>query len=424
LLGGLVLTLLAAAGGCGKGEESPPKEKPKEKTEATPPRARVTLVRPLRKDLRYTLSRPGFIEAYEHTRMYAKLAGYVEKVNVDIGDTLKEGQSLAEIGIPEMRVELKQKEALVSQAEANLGSARAKVKTAEAGIVRARADVRRWTVEQRRQARMVQRGTLDQQSLDAVEAALEAARAAEEEAKAQVLKATADVGVAQENVRVAKANKDYVAALLQYTTIKAPYQGVVIHRSVNKGDFVQPAAGGGKGDALFVVARTDKGLRIFVDVPEGSATSIKENTRATVQAPRAAPGVEVEGQVTRSSWALDQSARTLRTEIHLQNPGKLRPGMYAYVTLTTEHHQVWTLPASALVTKDNQVSCFVVRGGKAVKTAVRIGSGDGKRVEVFQVQRKRDSAGKLLWQDVTGNERVIRNPEKVTDGQPIRVSSR
>jgi multidrug efflux pump subunit AcrA (membrane-fusion protein) len=420
LLGGSILVLLAALGGCGKGKESSPREE----TKAAPPPARVTLVRPVRTDLKYTLSRPGYIEAYEHTRMYAKLAGYVEKVNVDIGDTLKEGQPLAGIGIPEMQVELKQKQALVSQAEANLGSAQAKVKTAEAGIVRARADVRRWTVEKRRQARMVQRGTLDQQSLDAVEAALEAALAAQEEAKAQVLKATADVEVARENVRVAKANKEYVAALLQYTTIKAPYQGVVIDRSVNKGDFVQPAAGGGsKGGALFVVARTDKGLRIFVDVPEGSATLIKENTRAIVQAPRAAPGVAVEGQVTRSSWALDQSARTLRTEIHLKNPGKLRPGMYAYVTLTGEHRRVWTLPASALVTKDNEVSCFLVRDGKAVRTPVQTGLGDGKRVEVFQVWRKWDSGGKPVWQDVTGKERVISNPEKLTDGQTIEIAS-
>jgi multidrug efflux pump subunit AcrA (membrane-fusion protein) len=412
--------LLALLGGCGKQE---PNSESKGGSQA--PKTQVTLVRPERTDFRHSLSRPGYIEAFEETRMFAKLAGYVRKVNADIGTEFKEGDVLAEIGIPEMEVELVQKDSLVLQAKANLGSAQAKAKAVATGIIRAKAEVKRWTLEQRRQERMVRQGTLDQQSLDVAVAQLEASRAAQAEAEAEAVKANADVEVAKRNIQVAQANKDYVAALLQYTKVVAPYKGVVVKRPVNTGDFVQPAAGSAsRAEALFVVARTDQGVRIFVDVPEAVATSVNAETRATVRV-RALPGLEVEGDVTRSAWALDPNARTLRTEIDIKNPGKLRPGMYAYVTLTTLHKNVWTLPASAVVTKDNEVFCFRVEKGKAVKVFLRIGLNNGHRVEVLKKLPKRAKPGeKEQWEDITGKEAIVQgDADKLINGEEVSVAS-
>jgi HlyD family secretion protein len=289
------------------------------------------------------------------------------------------------------------------------------VKAAQAGLLRAQADIRRWEVEQIRQAKMVRSGTIDRQSLDATEAQLETSKAAEAEVQAQVAKAQADVKVAENDIKVAEANKDYVAAMLQYIKVTAPYTGVVIKRNVNKGDFVQPAAGSGsRGEPLFVVARTDRGMRIFVDVPEAAATSIKEQTTAMIRVPRALPGFEVEGQVARSAWALDPKSRTLRTEIDVPKPGKLRQGMYAYVTLTTEHNKVWTLPASAVVQKDNEVYCFQVEKGRVVKTPLQIGLSNGQRIEVL---KKKSTMGHGKWIDLNGKERIVRgNVDHIKDG--------
>jgi RND family efflux transporter MFP subunit len=414
--GAALVFLLAISSGCSKqGTEA-------NKGAVQAQKAQVTLVSPERTDLRHTLARPGYIEAFEQTAMFAKLAGYVRKVNADIGTEFKEGDVLAELWVPEMQVELTQKKALVSQAQANLESAQAKAKAMRAGILRAQADVKRWGLEQRRQERMVRERTLDQQSLDVTVAQLETSKAAEAEARAEVLKADADVEVARENIKVAKANRDYVAALLEYTKVVAPFKGVVVKRNVNTGDFVQPGAGSGrKAEALFVVARTDRGVRIFVDVSETAATAITEKTRATVRV-RALPGVPVEGRVIRSAWALDPNARTLRTEIDITEPGQLRPGMYAYVTLTTLLHRVWTLPVSAVVMKDNEVYCFRVENGKAVKTPLQTGLNDGHRVEV---RRKLPKPGeKERWGDITGKEAVIQaDVDNLTDGQEVSVAS-
>jgi multidrug efflux pump subunit AcrA (membrane-fusion protein) len=420
---GLVLTtvggLLVAGAGCTRSGQ--PLNAPEQKAL---PRPEVGLVKPERVNIGVSLSRPGYVEAFEETAMYAKLAGYVAKVNVDIGAKVGEGDVLAELSIPEMVVELTQKDALVLQAQANLGSSEAKVKEAEAGILRAQADVRRWDVEQKRQAKMVRNGVIDKQSLDATQAQLETSQAAEAEAKAQVAKARADVRAAERTIQVAQANKKYIEAMLQYTKIKAPYTGVVVTRNLNKGDFVQPAGGSGrKSGALFVLARTDRGVRIFVDVPEAATPWIKDKIKATVRV-RTLPGLEVEGEVTRSAWALDPKSRTLKTEIDVKKPGELRPGTYAYVTLTTEHKKVWTLPSSAVVQKDNEVYCFRVHNGKALKTPLQIGLNNGQRVEVLKIQRLPAKGGRREWDVVSGKETIVQgNLEKLTNGQIISDTS-
>jgi multidrug efflux pump subunit AcrA (membrane-fusion protein) len=422
---GLVLTLVAAffllaVAGCNR--SVPPPKAPDKKAA---PKTEVKLVQAERGNIRLTLSRPGYVESFEETAIFAKLASYVDKVKVDIGDEVKEGDLLAELSVPEMLVELAQKDALLLQTRAKLRSSQAKVKAAEAGLFRAAADIHRWEVEQKRQAKMVRSGTIDRQSLDAAEAQLETSRATEAEVKAQVINAQADVEVAERNIQVAKANKDYVATMLQYTKVKAPYRGVVVKRNLNKGDFVQPAGGSGsKGEALFVLARTDRGVRIFVDVPGAASPSITDRTKATVRV-RELPGVEVQGEVTRSAWALDPKARTLKTEIDVKKPGKLRPGMYAYVTLTTVHKKVWTLPASAVVMKDNEVYCFQVHDGKAVKTPLQIGLNNGRRVEVLMIQRRASEKGTVGWVTFSGKEKFVQgNAEKLSDGQEVIAKER
>jgi RND family efflux transporter MFP subunit len=411
----LVATLSA---GCSQsGPETP--AKPKKST----PKPEVTLVSPRRATLRHSLSRPGFIEAFEETALFAKLAGYAQEVKVDIGSKIKKGDVLAELWVPEMVVDLEQKKALVKQAEARLESLRAKLKAVRPGVLRAKADVKRWDIEWKRMRKLRKNGTIDQQSVDVAEAQLESSRAAQAEAEGEVVKAEADVEEAKTTVLVAKANRDYAATMLRYAQVRAPYTGVVVQRKVNTGDLVEPAAGGRKRKALFVVARTDRGIRIFIDVPQAAALAVDDKTKATIRV-RDLPGVVVEGQVTRSAYVLDPKARTLRTEIDVAKPGKLVPGMYAYVTLRTVHRKVWTLPAPAVVFKEHEAYCFQVVKGKAWKTPLQTGLSDGKDVEVFKILRKPAGGRERRWENVTGKERVVgKNANQIKDGQEVRESS-
>src|SRR5262249_14423895 len=103
----------------------------------------VTAVRPTKKTLQYTIRQPAYnIEAFEQTPIFAKIAGYIEKVNVDIGDIVHKGDLLALLFVPELQVELKQYEELVRQAAAEVVQAKETALAAEASFRSAEAKVK------------------------------------------------------------------------------------------------------------------------------------------------------------------------------------------------------------------------------------------------------------------------------------------
>src|SRR5262245_40570838 len=113
----LVLYLVTAAG-CYQASKGSPEQKSESTNESVT--VSVSVVKPKKENLQWSTQGPGYIQAFEQTPMFAKIAGYVEKWHVDIGDHVSKGKTLAELRIPELDVELKQKEALVAQAEAEL----------------------------------------------------------------------------------------------------------------------------------------------------------------------------------------------------------------------------------------------------------------------------------------------------------------
>jgi RND family efflux transporter MFP subunit len=260
-----------------------------------------------------------------------------------------------------------------------------------------------------------------------VAAQVRSAEADRNASRAKWEKAKADALVADARLEVAKKNHDQAKILLQYRMIAAPFAGVVTQRNVDTGHFVQPATGP-KGEALFVVMRTDR-MRIRVEVPEADADWVSQGAPARIRIP-VLKAYALTGNVTRTSWSLDRATRTLLAEMDVPDPdGKLRPGMYAYATLTAERPNVWTLPASAVVTTGDvtqgyQTFCVLVENGKAWRTGLEIGARDSQRVEVLKKQaRSSKASGEGAWQALTGTEEIIAgNPATLRDGQPVRVA--
>jgi HlyD family secretion protein len=456
----LAVVVLTSVAGCSNSPAAP-SGAGSEAGQPAPPL--VATVKPERHTVRRVVEQPGYVEAFEQTPVYTKIAGYVQKVHVDIGDLVqgpvydsrdptkkvKEGQRLADLWVPEMveevnqkkaqveraAEEIKQAEEMVNVAEANLHSAEARVKEAEAGRTRAQAEYDRWRVELQRSEDLVRRKLLDEQTRDVaryqseaaragreeVEAKVQSARAMVKEQEAQVRKARADVRVVQARHLAAQADLQYVTALLEYARVEAPFTGRVTRRNVNTGDFLQPAAGtGSKGEPLFVVARVDK-VRVFVEVPETDATLVNKGARARLRF-RAFPGAEFTGAVARSTWSLDPKSRTLRAEIDVDNAeGRLRPGMYASAAITIEHKDAWTLPVSAIVLTGNQPYGYRVEQGKAVRTPVQLGIRDGQRIEVL-ARQVRAAEDENRWEPFTGNEVMVgADPGALKDEEPVRT---
>src|SRR5262249_22389392 len=195
-----------------------------------PPAPKVTVVKPQRQTVRRNIERPGYnVEAYQRTRLYAKIPGYVREWKVDIGASVRKGQVLAVLDVPEMEVELLERKAAVRQAEAE-------VRQARAAAERARAEGRHTQSQDERLAKVSQGGLLDKENVSEARFLFEAAQAGVE-------KAVADVAVAEERVEVARKRRDYTDTLLKYAEIRAPFDGVVTERNVTDGDFVKPPDG-------------------------------------------------------------------------------------------------------------------------------------------------------------------------------------
>ena len=397
----------------------------------------VTVAKPERRVLTLSTTQPGRIEAFEQTPLFAKVAGYVEEVRIDIGDVVKKNEVLVRLAVPELLDELHEKEALVAQAEAEVRqaesqitashaaaeTAQARIAEIDAGLIRANADVERWKSEHDRIEELATKGAITRKleeetlnTLRSAEAAVEetiargrSARTSFQESQAKIGTAEADKVAAEARHKVAIAVVDRVKTMLGYTEIRAPYTGMITRRTVDTGHFVQPVSGP-QSTPLVELARTDT-VRIFVDVPELEAAYVDAGDPAEVRV-QAADAEVIRAAVTRTSGALLESNHSLHVEIDVPNAeGRLRSGMYATVTIQlAERPEGIVIPVSAVVRDGTATFCSVVREGKIERRPVDLGLRSGGFVEV----RSGLDENTLI---------VIKQPELFRDGQDVRTAA-
>lgn len=449
---------LVATAGCGGQPEAAPRS-------VTEPPI-VEVVEPSTRKLVRVVGQPSFVDAYEQTPIYPKMTAYIEKWIVDIGDKVKKDDVLATLFVPELRQSYETKKADVEVAKAKISLAlkrvdvaaamvkasKARVQEARATLGDLKAKVDRWVSEVNRLQREVDSGVVapqilleSQKQLKADQALYEAqestvdARIADDLAReADLEEAKVDVMVARADLKVAESEQKRLEAWVGYLTLTAPYDGVIVARNANTGDFVLPATGdpsagmhapdvsADRAAPIYVVARTDV-VRIFVDVPEGDANYVTIGTKASVLA-RAFRDQPIPGRVTRTSWALNVKSRTLRAEIDLHNTNsEILPGMYAYGSVIIERPSVRALPTKALTYNGDQTFCWRYENGKAVKTEIQTGVSNGEWIEVTNRRAPGADAtvdGISPWTPFDGSEKVILGDLSVlTDGGPVHVDT-
>lgn len=394
---------------------------------------RVAVVSPEKATIKRVVDQPAEVEAYETTPIHAKVAGYVKSVAVDIGDRVKAGQVLAELFMPELvadvasaralveqkEAERLQAEAAVTVARAQLDSSNATVAETRARIGRMQAELSRWEAEYTRIDQLVRQSALTPSLRDETRSKLQSAQAMVEETNAQVRtseaavreaeaaieKARADVTAAAARIAVARFDLERADALLGYTKLTAPYDAIVVRRQVDPGRLTR---GGADDQALLEIARIDP-ITVVVGVPEIESARIDPGDPVQLRIP-ALGGAAIKATVTRTSWSLDTSNRTLRVEVDLPNPdAKLRPGLYCYATITEEERaDALSLPVAAVVEAADQTYCVVIDNGRAVRRPLELGLSDGTRVEILG--------------GLKGGETVVAaNPSILTEGQALQA---
>ncbi len=333
---------------------------------------RVEVVRPRRATVAQRLQTNATLAAFEEADLFAKVSGYLSDVRVDIGDHVKAGQVLAVIDVPELKQQLAEAEAQLESKKSSLESARSQVDHAKANLFLQTA------LAKDRDQLGEGRNFISSQTLDQVHANADIARA--------------DLGVAEANralaaneIDVAAATVERIKALLAYTQIVAPFDGVVARRFVNRGDLVQaatatrttPSAG-----SLFTVQRIDT-IRVFCDVPENDVPHLHVGDPAIVK-PAGFDGKPFIGKVTRFSLRLDPETRNMRTEIDLPNPEeRLYPGTYAQVSLEMNRRpDALTVPTAAVGSDVDGNFVYTVTDNRITRLAVKTGLTDNGRIEV------------------------------------------
>jgi HlyD family secretion protein len=425
----------------------------------------VSLIQPPVQRIVRVVGQPSFVQAYEHTSIYAKLPSYIEKWVVDIGDKVKKNDVLATLFMPELVEEFQTKKAdvvvakelidlslkVVDVAKADVEAAEARLTAAKTILAKYQAEVDRWDTEVKRLTPEVQRGVVAPQILLESTNQLKSNTAARETAKADIMtaqadllakqsdaaKAKVDVSVARARLVVAESEAKRLQALVGYLTLTAPYDGVIVARNANTGDFLLPQTGDPTARSLspyqspdraapvYAVDRTDK-VRIFVDIPEQDANYVQIGTKATVLA-KAYRDKELPASVTRTSWALNVKSRTLRAEIDLPNSGgEILPGMYAYGKVIIERPGVRALPLDALVYSGDQTFCWQYDKGQAVRTEIETGVSDGDWIEVTRRRvptASAGTAGEVPWTSIDGSEQVILGDLSIlVDGSPVKIA--
>lgn len=354
----------------------------------------VTTIRPKAGEPTSTLFLPGNIEPLYSAAVYARTEGYLERRNVDIGSKVRVGQVLAVISSPEIDQQLLQARATLAQSEASLQQAKATLEQAKAN-----AELTRLTKE--RDLPLGQQHAISQQIVDeAVQA--NNARVAD------VAAAEANITAAQANVTANHANVARLLQLQSFEQVVAPFDGIITARNVERGDLVTTGSAA-VGKPLFNIAQSGT-LRIQIDVPQSEAVNIQDGQKASIDV-KERLGREYTGTVVRSAGSLDSAARTMLTEVQVDNrDGSLLPGMYAQVKFTVaEPRTSLIIPTSSLVIDHNGMHVVTV--------------GDNRKVHFVPVVLGRDMGTQVeILHGIKNADTLVASPSDLLhDGQDVEV---
>ena len=397
------------AGQADKSDESPSQTSDDEDKAAV----KVKVVHPHQGGITRTTTQLAEIRFFAHVQMFAKVAGFLRSQVVDIGDTVRKGDVLAEVYAPEYEQQVEQAAAAVEQARAEVAQAEAMITVdqaavqAEIAIVKQReAQIGQYTATRKyrekeyiRYTELAVNKAIDERAADEKQddfesaksgekvavASVEAARGTLARTLAQVERAKADLKAARARVLVAEAREANARIFQRYTRLTAPFSGVVTERNFYDGDFVRDAAQGANNPSILGLARTDL-MRVVVYIPDSQVAYLDRGDEAVVSV-QALGGEEFRGKIDRYSNMEMASNRAMRAEVDLPNPGgRLRHGMYGDVTILLQPPtNVLTIPSPGLVDNDGHGagSVFVARDRKARKVSIRVGNDNGLVSEVL-----------------------------------------
>jgi RND family efflux transporter MFP subunit len=288
---------------------------------------RVATVTVKKSENRRSILLIGETRPYFSVTLYARVSGYMDRLDADIGDVVKQGQLLAHVESPEQ-------EQAYNSAKANAFNLR-------------RVANRLVTLRKRQ--------LVSQQQMEQ----------------------------AVSNAEVAEAELRTQAVIRDYQNIVAPFDGIISNRYVDPGSLLQNASSTqSASQPLFVLSQTDR-LRVFVYVDQKDAPFVHVGDPVEIIVPNQA-GESTQAKVAMIAGELDPKTRTLLTELILENINpekKIVAGSFVQVQMTITTPPYFQLPVQALVMRNNEAFVPVVESdGKLKYTKIDLAKNDGENI--------------------------------------------
>jgi RND family efflux transporter MFP subunit len=359
----LILIICSAfTGGCGDAHKADASDVP-----------RAAVVKVQRKNLSSTLEIASEFLPYQEIDVYAKVSGYIQKLYVDWGTHVKQGQLLAVLEIPELEQQLLQDEASVRRADQEVSRAREEQSRAESAYAVAHITYTRLADVQKSRPELVA-----QQEIDV-------AQGKDLEASAGVSSSKDALSAAEQALLAAKAALDKDKALFAYARMTAPFDGVVTQIYAYTGALLPAGTSATKGDSALCHLSQNNLLRLVIPVPERAVPDISDGQ--TLEVNVSALRKSFSGKISLFSDQIDLTTRTMHTEVTVPNANyALVPGMYASVKIPLHTvTNVLTIPLQAVEsTGTGQGTVLVVNSSNHLeRREVKLGLQSASDTEVL-----------------------------------------
>lgn len=336
----------------------------------------IDAVRVVSRTTNRSVDLPGEFIPYLSVPIHAKIAGFVEKVEVDRGSMVKEGQLLATMVAPELNAQRAEAKAKITVAQSQKTEAEARVLAAQ-------------STYERMKAASATPGVIAGNELVQAEKQVDAERA-------KLEAASASVEAAQEAMKA-------IEELQVYLRVTAPFSGVITTRNVHPGAL----AGTGKDDVPMFQLETLDRLRLVVPVPEANVGGIARSAKVAF-AVSAYPGETFYGTISRIAHSIDPKTRSMPVELDVSNPGgRLAAGMYPTVKWPIRGGSpVSLVPPSAVVTNSERTFVIRVNGDTAEWVDVKKGATQRDLIEVVGPLKDGDTVLRRGSEEVRQGTRV------------------
>jgi RND family efflux transporter MFP subunit len=295
------------------------------------------------------------LRPYQEVELHARATGYLDKILVDAGDQVKEGQLIAALDSPELQIDLQNAQAEQRRSQAEVDRVKAAYEAVQLELGRLEG------------AAKAQPDLIAKQDMDS--------------SRLKTASAKAALDVATEEGNVAATSVKRFQTMLAYTKIEAPFAGVITRRYSDPGSLIQAGTSSGS-QPLVRLSQVDK-LRVTFPVSASYVASVKPGDEAEVRIP--VLGQSFKAKVSRISQKVESATRTMEAQLDLPNPGgKLTAGMYATVMLKIDRRSsALVLPVEAVTREKTGSTVFVITPDKKLESrAVTVGTETPARLEI------------------------------------------